>query len=233
MSILAIQGFKHCLLAGAIILGVGAPALAQGTENLSIGTVEGNDGGGSNGTAIGLTDAMIEPGPGELECPDDPQTRYDLCFGARPMTDGSFYQGRFTNDVPEGFGREQEADGTTYVGEFSQGRRHGTGTLYDRDGAELYGGAWENGLPDDPDGTFLQKKQRKNLIKALQAELNRNGCSAGSVDGIVGPRTRNAARSATESKPELLLDGDPFSSTDRLYRLWQSLRRSAAQTCAA
>lgn len=52
MSILAIQGFKHCLLAGAIILGVGAPALAQGTENLSIGTVEGNEGSDAGGGRI-------------------------------------------------------------------------------------------------------------------------------------------------------------------------------------
>ena len=232
MSILVIQGLKQLGLAGVIILGFGAPVLAQGTENLSVGTDQGNEGGMANGMAVGLTDAIVQPGPGDLECPDDPQARYELCFGARPMLDGSFYQGRFTNDVPEGIGREQEADGTTYVGEFNQGRRHGNGTLFDRDGSELYGGAWRNGSPDDPEGTFLQKTQRRNLIKALQAELNRNGCTAGSVDGIVGPKTRSAARSASDSKPELLMDGDPFGSVERLYRLWQSLRRSASQTCA-
>ena len=70
------------------------------------------------------------------------------------------------------------------------------------------------------------------MIKALQAELNQNGCGAGAVDGIIGPKTRSAATAASEAKPELLLSGDPFGNIQMLYRLLQSLKSDSSPTCS-
>lgn len=178
-----------------------------------------------------LATGFAEPGEVDDLCPDNIVTFYDHCQGARPFSDGSLYEGQFVEDMPSGFGRLREPDGTTYVGEFEQGMRQGQGVLYHKDGKELYGGAWRAGLPNDPSKNFLRGKKRINLIRALQTELNRHGCDAGTVDGILGPRTKNAARSASFAKPELLLGEDPSGSVESAYRLWHSLKGTTAKAC--
>lgn len=209
-----------------------AAAVAQTTDNLSITRTDGTVQVGPDGMGYGLPEGMIIPGPEAHNCPDDPSTPYANCIGAKPLRDGSFYEGNFQNDQPEGVGRQRDLDGTTYVGEFRTGRRHGFGALYDRDGNELYKGQWKDGLPDDPEESYRRETKLKNMIKALQAELNQNGCGAGAVDGIIGPKTRSAATAASEAKPELLLSGDPFGNIQMLYRLLQSLKSDSSQTCS-
>jgi hypothetical protein len=215
---------------GLTIVLLSGSALAQGIDNLAFmpgaaASLALQDGGDL------LPDGMTLPGPESFDCPANPALRYDGCAGARLLADGSFYQGGFANDLPHGVGRLREADGSIYIGEFEEGRRHGFGRLFDRDGNELYAGNWRDGLPDDPQGTYAQAKGIANLIRALQTELNRNGCEAGAVDGIVGPRTRGAAAMAVEARPELLLAGDPFGDVRQLLRLWQALKVASNGTC--
>lgn len=208
------------------------PTLGQTTNNLSINRAGDAVQSGLAGVGDGLPRGIVIPGPEMHDCPDDPSTPYVDCTGAKPLRDGSFFEGHFSGDQPDGIGRQRESDGTTYVGDFRAGRRHGFGALYDREGNELYKGQWNDGLPDDPQEAYRRETKLKNMIKALQAELNKNGCGAGAVDGIIGPRTRSAAATASEAKPELLLSGDPFGNVQLLYRLLQSLKSDSTQTCS-
>ncbi len=209
-----------------------APLLAQTTDNLSINRTDGNIQLGPQGVGYGLPEGLVPPGPEAHNCPDDLSAPYANCIGAKPLRDGSFYEGGFQDDRPDGIGRQREPDGTTYVGEFRAGRRHGYGAIYDREGNELYKGQWTDGLPNDPEEAYRRETKLKNMIKALQAELNQNGCGAGAVDGIIGPKTRSAATAAADAKPELLLSGDPFANVQMLYRLLQSLKSDSSQTCS-
>lgn len=232
---MAIAAARNCRL-GLVFLTAwfwgDASVLAQTTDNLSINRADATVQAGPGGVAYGWPEGMVIPGPEAHSCPDDLSTPYANCIGAKPLRDGSFYEGGFQNDQPDGVGRQRELDGTTYVGEFRAGRRHGFGALYDRDGNELYKGQWKDGLPDDPEEAYRRETKLKNMIKFLQAELNQNGCGAGAVDGIIGPKTRSAATAASEAKPELLLSGDPFGNVQMLYRLLQSLKSDSSQTCS-
>lgn len=233
---MAFAAARHFTLGLVFLIAIpsgGAPVMAQTSDNLSTNRTAGNMQSGPSNLADNLPDGMVIPGPEAHDCPDDPTVPYAACIGAKPLRDGSFFEGHFRDDQPDGVGRQREADGTTYVGEFSQGRRHGFGTLYGPDGSELYKGQWKDGLPDDPEARYHRETELNNLIKALQAELNRNGCGAGVIDGIAGPKTRNAATAAADAKPEMLLDGDPFGNVQMLYRMLQSLKSSSSRACAA
>lgn len=217
---------------GGVALGVvlllAAPVASQVTDNLATSRLPSENSAGRNLTAL---DDQSLPLPDGYDCPEDPTARYDACAGARPLPDGSFYEGDFVSDLPHGVGRQKEPDGTTYLGEFRAGERNGLGTLSDRDGNELYSGEWKDGLPEDPAAAYLRRAGLRNLIKALQAELNRNGCGAGAVDGIIGPMTRNAARSALASATAIPLPDDPFSDVRTLYLLLQGLKSAPGVAC--
>ena len=205
-------------------------AFAQDNDNLTFDPgstpLPGLNGGGSL-----LPDGLTVPDPDSFDCPENPALRYDGCAGARQLADNSFYMGSFADDLAAGVGRLREPDGTTYIGEFEDGGRHGFGRLFDRDGNELYAGQWRDGLPDDEHGGYAKEHGLRNLIRALQSELNRNGCEAGAVDGLVGPNTRSATTMALDARPELLLPGDPFGDVQHLHRLWQALKVVGSGAC--
>jgi hypothetical protein len=222
------QRLSLVLLLAMVFVSCGA--FAQDNDNLAF------DPGsaplpGISGDASLLPNGLTLPDPDSFDCPDNPALHYDGCAGARQLADGSFYMGNFADDLAAGVGRLREPDGTTYMGEFENGRRHGFGRLFDRDGNELYAGQWRDGLPDDEHGAYAKEHGLRNLIRALQSELNRNGCEAGPVDGIVGPNTRSATTTALDARPELLLPGDPFDDLQHVYRLWQELKVAGSAAC--
>jgi len=77
-------------------------------------------------------------------CPEDPNVRWDNCFGTFTFASGAKYVGEWQNNDFNGQGTYTWADGAKYVGEFKDSLSHGQGTLYAANGTVLKEGAWEN-----------------------------------------------------------------------------------------
>ena len=64
--------------------------------------------------------------------------------GIYTYTDGSKYEGQFSNDQPQGWGTWYYPNGDKYIGMFEAGKSHGRGTMYFVNGQKLTG-LWAQG----------------------------------------------------------------------------------------
>ena len=90
-----------------------------------------------NGEKRSCTSAVPELPP----CPEDPNARFHMCFGAYTYKNGIKYVGEWKDDKKNGQGTYNWPDGDKYVGEYKDGKRNGQGTLTHADGAQ-YVGKW-------------------------------------------------------------------------------------------
>lgn len=89
-------------------------------------------------------------------CPED-LAIWSNCYGRAKTDDaGSWFEGSWTNDQPNGKGRFDYPNGDTYIGEVAEGRRHGQGEYIYADGSK-HVGQYLNGEANGS-GTFTWKE---------------------------------------------------------------------------
>ncbi len=71
-------------------------------------------------------------------------------------------------------------------------------------------------------------EQTRSLIRDIQTELNRVGCSAGAADGVAGPRTRSAFSRYRSARKNLGLRADGWETQETL----SALRKENGRVCA-
>ena len=64
----------------------------------------------------------------------------------------------------------------------------------------------------------LNSVKNKEIASQVQGELNRLGCNAGNVDGIIGPKSKRALKNFS-SQVEMNYDKDNFFSSNFLNAL--------------
>jgi hypothetical protein len=81
--------------------------------------------------------------------------------GIFKFADGSVYEGRFENSLPEGLGFYRAKNEIKYLGQFSKGKFHGKGTLYyNQTGTKYFHGSFAFGKRDGY-GHMVYKKHRE------------------------------------------------------------------------
>ncbi|MFT4667565.1 MAG: hypothetical protein ACI9XB_004537 [Gammaproteobacteria bacterium] len=75
------------------------------------------------------------------------------CEGSCTWSDGSSYEGKFMNGLPNGYGEQSWPDGSYYEGNFAEGFRHGKGAQL-LDNGDQYIGTFKRGLMNGM-GTYI------------------------------------------------------------------------------
>lgn len=60
---------------------------------------------------------------------------------------GDIYEGRFFENINQGYGVFKWTNGSRYEGEWSNNKQHGKGKMYYYDG-DIYDGQWSNNMKD-------------------------------------------------------------------------------------